>query len=161
MYAGPTVVELFAQLGISHLIWIPDSALGTWESALAHAPTPHLIRTAREGEALAVAAGLHLGGARPIVAMQCTGLFEAGDALRNFVHDLGLPLRLIIGVRSWQAVKAGRSQDNCPLFTEPILTAWQIPYTLINPVEQPFTDFADALRCLMASGRAGALLLAE
>jgi sulfopyruvate decarboxylase subunit alpha len=120
-----------------------------------------LIRAAREGEALAIAAGLYLGGARPLVAMQCTGLFEAGDALRNFLYDLGLPLHLLVGIRSWHAVRAGRSSDNCPRFTEPILTAWQIPYTLIDPTVQPLADFAAALRALLASGRAGAVLLAE
>jgi len=161
MYAGPTVVELLSQLGVSHLVWIPDSALGTWEAALAQATAPRLIRAAREGEALAIAAGLYLGGARPLVAMQCTGLFEAGDALRNFLYDLGLPLHLLVGIRSWHAVRAGRSSDNCPRFTEPILTAWQIPYTLVDPTVQPLADFAAALRALLASGRAGAVLLAE
>ena len=49
-----------------------------------------------------MAAGLSLGGARPVVVCQCTGLFEAGDALRNVVHDLKLPLKLVVGVRSYR-----------------------------------------------------------
>ena len=44
--------------------------------------------------------GLHLGGRQPLIVLQCTGLFEAGDALRNLIHDLKLPLFFVVGVRS-------------------------------------------------------------
>src|SRR5262245_47218047 len=73
--------------GFTHLVWIPDTHLGTWESALR---TSRLapIRVCREGEAIGVAIGLMLGGSKPLVAIQCTGFFEAGDAVRNAVHDL-------------------------------------------------------------------------
>ena len=54
----------------------------------------------REGEAWAIAAGLQLGGKRPLVMIQNTGLFESGDALRNVLFDLRLPLVAVIGYRS-------------------------------------------------------------
>ncbi len=64
-------------------------------------------------------AGLHFfGGRRPIIFIQCTGVFEAGDALRNFIHDLKLPLFIVVGVRSWLAHQQGASTDTCPVFTE-------------------------------------------
>ncbi len=47
-----------------------------------------LVRVCREGEAWEVAAGLHLGGATPLVMIQCTGLFESGDAIRNVAARL-------------------------------------------------------------------------
>ena len=103
MLDGPSVVAALKDAGVTHVIWIPDSDLGTWELALRADPDLRLIRVCREGEAIAVAAGLLLGGQRPIVAIQCTGLFEAGDALRNVVHDLKLPLFLVVGVRSYYA----------------------------------------------------------
>src|SRR5580658_458012 len=99
MIDSPSVVAGLETAGFTHLVWIPDSHLGTWESALATSRlTP--IRVTREGEAVGLAAGLMLGGARPLVAIQCTGFFEAGDAVRNVAHDLKLPLKLILGVRS-------------------------------------------------------------
>ena len=39
---------------------------------------------------------------------------------------LKLPLFVIIGVRSYHAHQKGQSRDSCPVFTEPILQAWQI-----------------------------------
>src|SRR6516162_2052543 len=132
MLDGPSVAAALQSCGITHVIWIPDSDIGTWEPALRAAPGLTLLRVCREGEAFALAAGLLLGGRKPIVLIQCTGLFEAGDSLRNAIHDLKLPIFLIVGVRSYFAHQRGVSRDTCPVFTEPILQAWKIPYRLLS-----------------------------
>ena len=100
-------------------------------------------------QAIAIAGGLMLGGAKPLVVIQCTGLFEAGDALRNIVHDLKLPLVFIIGLRSYHAYREGRSADTCPKFTVPILNAWCLPHVLLErghtatQLEQHLRHFLD------------------
>ena len=161
MLDGPAVVAALREAGVSHVVWLPDSELGTWEDALSDPESGlPLVRVCREGEAIAVAAGLLLGGKTPVVVLQCTGLFEAGDALRNVVHDLKLPLFLIVGVRSLLAHRRGTSTDSCPVFTEPILTAWQIPYTLLDD-RHTAADLAAAYRRARDEGRPGAALLAE
>ncbi|HEY8505066.1 MAG TPA: hypothetical protein VIL46_10830 [Gemmataceae bacterium] len=161
MLDGPAVVGALETCGVSHLVWIPDSSLGTWEPALRQATLLKLIRATREGEAVALAGGLLLGGARPVVAIQCTGLFEAGDALRNVVYDLGLPLHLIVGVRSWYAHQAGKTADNCPHFAEPLVRAWELPYVWIDPRAQSAGDLVAALRGFQRDGKAGVILWAE
>jgi len=160
MLDGPSVVAALRDCGITHVVWIPDSEIGSWEPALKASPDMPLIRVCREGEAIAVAAGLLLGGKRPIVLIQCTGLFEAGDALRNVVHDLKLPLFLVVGLRSYYAHKDGKSRDTCPIFTEPILKAWRLPYVLLDR-ESTAADLAEAYRQAQAEKRAGAVLIAE
>jgi sulfopyruvate decarboxylase TPP-binding subunit len=160
MWEGPAVVAALKGCGVTHAIWVPDTELGRWEQALADAGELKLVRVCREGEAMAVAAGLLLGGKAPIVLIQCTGLFEAGDALRNIVHDLHLPLFLVVGVRNYHAHRQGKSADSCPVFTEPILQAWRIPYQLLGEGKGP-ADLADAYRSARAAGRAGAVLLPE
>jgi sulfopyruvate decarboxylase TPP-binding subunit len=160
MLDGPSVVAAFRECGITHVIWIPDSEIGTWEPALNACPDLQLIRVCREGEAVAVAGGLLLGGKRPLVLIQCTGLFEAGDALRNIVYDLKLPLFLVVGVRSYYAHQDGKSRDSCPIFTEPILRAWQIPYVLLER-RHTADDLTKAYRQAQADKRAGAVLIAE
>jgi sulfopyruvate decarboxylase TPP-binding subunit len=142
------------------VIWVPDTDLGTWERALLLAPGLQLVRVCREGEAFAVAAGLWLGGKKPLVVIQCTGLFEAGDALRNAIHDLGLPLFMIVGVRSYHAHRDGKSVDTCPVFTEPIMQAWRIPYVILDR-DHTAADLAAAYRQAEAEHRAGAALIAE
>ena len=160
MLDGPSVVAALRQEGVSHVVWIPDSELGTWETALTGPGGLPLIRACREGEAIAIAAGLLLGGQRPLLVVQCTGLFEAGDALRNVVHDLKLPLFLIVGVRSYHAHRQGQSRDSCPVFTEPILQAWRLPYTLLD-TRHSAADLAAAYRDARAQQRAAAVLIAE
>jgi sulfopyruvate decarboxylase subunit alpha len=160
MLHGPEVVTALKAGGVTHVIWIPDSELGTWESALAGAAGLSLIRVCREGEAIAIAAGLILGGQKPVVLIQCTGLFEAGDALRNVVHDLQLPLFMIVGVRSYYLHQAGTTADTCPVFTEPIMRAWQIPYVILDQ-RHTADDLAQTYAQTLATGRAGAVLIAE
>lgn len=154
---GPQIAATLAELGVTHVVWVPDSHLGTWETAILATPGVRLLRVSREGEAWALAAGLHLGGARPLVIMQCTGLFESGDALRNVVHDLGLPIYGIIGYRSYLLPN---STDSAKRFAEPILQAWQIDYTLVDRPEGA-SQLVEHYRACQAAGRAGVTLIAE
>lgn len=160
MLDGPSVAAALKAAGVTHVIWIPDSELGAWDKALGADPELRLIRPCREGEAMAIAAGLLLGGQRPVVMIQCTGLFEAGDALRNAIHDLKLPLFLVIGLRGYYAHQRGATADTCPLFAEPILRAWNIPYDLFGR-QNSAADLAAAYTRARTEDRAGAVLVAE
>ena len=158
---GPIdIVSALEAAGFTHLVWIPDSYLGTWEAALRISRLAP-IRVCREGEAVGLAIGLLLGGARPLVAVQCTGFFEAGDAIRNAAHDLKLPLKLIIGVRSERAVRAGKSKDNCPHFAEKVVAAWDLPHTRFDPAEADPAGLASSLKAFVDQPTAAALLWAE
>src|SRR5262245_46908106 len=132
MLDGASVATALKDCGITHVIWIPDSEIGTWDAALSAEKGLSLIRVSREGEAFALAAGLHMGGKKPIVILQCTGLFEAGDSLRNVLFDMKLPLFFVVGVRSYYLHQQGATADTCPVFTEPIMRAWQIPYRVLD-----------------------------
>src|ERR1700722_12702968 len=106
---------------VSHVVALPDSTLGTWEDAIRASESSKLVRVCREGEAWAIAAGLYLGGRQPLVMIQTTGLFESGDALRNVLFDLHLPLYALIGYRSYLIPN---SPDSARKFAEPILKTW-------------------------------------
>lgn len=159
MLQGSEVAAALADQGFTHVVWIPDSHLGTWEAGLLAEKRLSLIRVSREGEAIGVAAGLLLGGKKPIVVIQCTGLFEAGDALRNVAHDLKLPLRLIVGVRGWNAAQQGPIADTCPRFIEPFVDAWAMPSAMLGE-ERP-AAFRAALAELDSPAAASLLLLPE
>src|SRR5215204_6476027 len=92
LFTGSEIAAVLTEMGITHVVWVPDSETGPWEAALDASPNLRLIRVCREGEAWPLAAGLHLGGQSPLVVMQTTGLFESGDALRNVLFDLKLPI---------------------------------------------------------------------
>jgi sulfopyruvate decarboxylase TPP-binding subunit len=159
MFTGEQISELLEQLGITHVVTVPDSTVGQWQDAIESRGFTRVVRVCREGEAWQVAAGLTLGGARPIVLIQCTGLFESGDALRNALHDWKLPIFSVIGYRSYlnQSTLPG---DTCLVFTEPVLDAWQIDYQLITDPAQ-FPALAEHFKACESAGRAGAILVAE
>ena len=159
MFSGPEFVEILNQMRVTHVVTVPDSTLGQWEAAIRTAGSPKLVRVCREGEAWAVAAGLYLGGADPVVMIQCTGLFESGDSLRNAIHDYRLPLFALIGYRSYLS-QTMLPNDSARTFTEPIVQAWQIDYRLIDaPEKKP--EILDHYRRCRAADRPGFVLIAE
>jgi sulfopyruvate decarboxylase TPP-binding subunit len=156
-YPGEQVADLLATLGFTHVVWLPDSAIGPWEQALSNSKTLELVRVCREGEAWAIAAGLYLGGKRPLVMIQNTGLFESGDAMRNVLFDLGLPLPAVIGYRS--ALIPG-STDSARRFTEPVLDAWGVDYIVVER-PQDLPQRAEHFDKCRLAGRPGMVLIAE
>jgi sulfopyruvate decarboxylase TPP-binding subunit len=156
MFTGEKVVAALESLGVTHVVWLPDSVLGPWEPALERSSI-RLVRVCREGEAWVLAAGLHLGGQRPIVIIQCTGLFESGDALRNVLFDLGLPLFAVIGYRS---SLVPNSADTARQFTEPILDTWGIEHRLLKSDDDLPTLIEHYQRSHDAQ-KPGAVLIAE
>jgi len=159
MFSGEQIAALFDEAGITHVVTVPDSTIGPWQEAIERRGRTRVVRVCREGEAWQVAAGLALGGTAPLVMIQCTGLFESGDALRNAVHDWKLPLFAIIGYRSYlnQDTLPG---DTCLVFTEPVLDAWRIDYRLITTPSQ-LGEIAAHYHACRAAGKPGAIVIAE
>ena len=63
---------------VTHVVWLPDSETNFMYNKMAADPEFLIIPVCREGEAMAVAAGLWVGGAKPVVLIQNTGLFDSG-----------------------------------------------------------------------------------
>ena len=159
MFTPEEIVAAFTELGITHVVWIPDTTTGQWDDALQVAPNIKLIQVCREGEAWAIAAGLYLGGAEPIVIIQCTGLFESGDAMRNIMHDYKLPIYGLVGYRSYLNASSIPG-DTCLKFTEPVLNAWALD-TLFIDSEEKKPKFAEHYRACAEKNIPGIALMAE
>ena len=157
MFSGSQVAQELVEMGVTHVVWLPDSTLGQWEEALSSTAGLSLVRVCREGEAWAVAAGLHLGGARPLVMIQCTGLFESGDSLRNAVYDYGLPLFAVVG---WRSALNPAATDSARTYTEPNLKSWGLTYRVIDAPGKfgELRSFYDECR---RTSRPGVVLIAE
>jgi sulfopyruvate decarboxylase TPP-binding subunit len=120
-------LEQIRTLGFTHVLMIPDSESRLFYDAVRRSALS-LITPCREGESIAIAAGLWTGGRKPLVVLQNTGLMEAGDALRGCGLGPRVPLRLMVGWRGYGGAMAGRKPiDSAYTYTEPLLTAWGIP----------------------------------
>ena len=159
MFTPEEIVAAFTELGITHVVWIPDTTTGQWDNALQAAPQIQLIQVCREGEAWALAAGLYLGGAKPIVVIQCTGFFESGDAMRNIVHDYKLPIFGLVGYRSYLNASS-LPGDTCLKFTEPVLEAWALNTVFIDSEEKK-PKLAEHYHACVENNVPGIALMAE
>ena len=116
-------------LGFTHVLMIPDSESRLLYKAVGEDLDIQLITPCREGESVAIAAGLWTGGRKPLIVIQNTGFMEAGDALRGCGLGPKVPLRLVVGWRGYSGAMAGRMPiDSAYTYTEPLLRAWGISY---------------------------------
>lgn len=148
----PSVVAALEAAGVTHVLGIPDNTSGPLFDLLARHPTIRLVVVTREGEAMAMASGLWLGGASPLVIVQNTGFLEAGDALRGTAVRMGAPLPIVVTGRGYAKMRAAGlgpatprtselmtrpDVDSVALVTEPTLEAWGIPYEVCAEEDDP------------------------
>lgn len=125
------VLGEFKKNGVTHVVWLPDSETNWLYLLMKAEPSLDLIPVSREGQAISTAAGLAVGGKKPIVLIQNTGMLEAGDSIRGWGLSLNTPLVLMIGYRGWTRHGGSRPYDVAN-FTEPFLNALGIHYYLVE-----------------------------
>jgi sulfopyruvate decarboxylase TPP-binding subunit len=124
------MIDTLKKCGATHLVWLPDTESGFLYESLAADPDLTLVPVTREGETFAIALGLLVGGKKPVVCIQNTGLFESGDSVRGLWIDLKLPIMALVGYRGYEG--GGPSEDSAATFLEPILKAWELPYEIVE-----------------------------
>ena len=127
------ILDEFKKCGITHIVWLPDSEARFMYDVMVSQQDITLVPVCREGEAIAIAAGILLGGKKPVVLHQNTGLFESGDSVRGLGLGLQLPLLILIGYRGWR--RDTPITDSAAIFTEPILDTWGIKHYLVETDE--------------------------
>ncbi|MED5579174.1 MAG: hypothetical protein VX794_03995 [Nitrospinota bacterium] len=123
------ILNKIKELQFNHVLMIPDSESRLLYESIEKDTSIELITPCREGESIAIAAGLWTGGASPLVVIQNTGLMEAGDSLRGCGMGPRVPLRMIIGWRGYGNAMSNKLPiDSAYTYTEPLLNGWGIPY---------------------------------
>ncbi|MFT5086852.1 MAG: sulfopyruvate decarboxylase subunit alpha [Candidatus Latescibacterota bacterium] len=127
------IVAALEDQGVTHIVGVPDNGSRALFERLWEHPQIEVILTSREGEAFSLASGLYLGGATPLVLIQNTGFFEAGDGFRGTAYNMGIPLVMLVGYRGYKTMEPGAPRvDSAATFFEPTLKAWNIPYTAMH-----------------------------
>jgi len=125
-----TVLAEIKRHGVTHIVWLPDSETNWLYLLMKAEPSLRLVGVAREGNACAIAAGLAVGGAKPMILIQNTGLLESGDSLRGWLLGLNIPVVLMVGYRGW--TRHGVTQDTAAVYTERFLHAFNLAYYLVE-----------------------------
>ena len=128
-----SIVAELKKNNFTHVVWLPDSETNFMYQLLTNEPSLDLIPVCREGETMAIAAGLWVGGKKPLVLIQNTGIYESGDSIRGLGLDVNQPLLMLIGYRGWS--RHGVTPDSAAQYIEHILHAWGIKYYLVETDE--------------------------
>lgn len=167
-------VATLVEAGVTHVVGIPDNTSGPLFPAVDAHPGLRLVRASREGEAIAIAAGLWLGGARPLVVIQNTGLLESGDAVRGTAVRMGAAVPMVVTGRGYakmhaaglspsvardRAVLVRPDVDSTALLTEPTLDAWGVPFTVCGAADDPVEMVRGTVARAEAEKRPVALVL--
>jgi len=157
--AGETLRALTVH-GITHVVGLPDSISAPLFDSVERHPAIRLVTVTREGEAFAVATGLWIGGASPLVVVQNTGLLESGDALRGTVLRIGAPIPILVTGRGYTRMRAAgvdpaqaptpellirMDVDSAAVLTERTLDAWGLAYRTCESEDDPTEALLDAL----------------
>jgi sulfopyruvate decarboxylase subunit alpha len=132
--AGAIVRELQA-LGISHVINVPDTHQRTVLSELARQSQIRVLTACTEDEAIAINAGLYIGGQRPMLSIQQVGLLAALNNVKGISMDASIPTCMLVGYFGRDVTRTAR--DNAARavsLIEPTLDTWGVPYF---PLEGP------------------------
>ena len=128
-----SIISELKKNDVSHIVWLPDSETNFMYHQLMAEPSLDLVPVCREGETMAIAAGLWVGGKKPVALIQNTGILESGDSIRGLGLDVNQPLVMLIGYRGWD--RHGITKDSAARFIEHILHAWGISYYLVEDDE--------------------------
>jgi sulfopyruvate decarboxylase alpha subunit len=93
------VVGALKASGVRYVTHVPDTPLGHLLRLMEPDPAFDVTTATREEEAVGIAAGIAVGGGRPVVMMQTSGLGNALNALASVVVPYQIPMVLLISQR--------------------------------------------------------------
>ena len=147
------------EAGVRDVVYVPDNPLSfvlrTFETEFRDV---RLLLATREEEAVGIAAGLYLGGRKPAVMFQSSGLGNSLNALTSLVVPYQIPLLMVVSMRGdvgeWNAaqVPMGRA-------VPAILDAIGIPHVAVASAEAAAETIHAAAATAFGTRIAGACLL--
>ena len=120
-------IAVFKQLGLRYIISVPCKNLSPIIAEIEDDEDITLIPATREEEGVGIAAGLALGGHKPLIMMQNSGLGNCINALQSLTVLYRLPLLFIISHRGGLGEKI-IGQVPMGQVTEPLLATMGFPF---------------------------------
>jgi sulfopyruvate decarboxylase TPP-binding subunit len=119
--------------GVTDIVAVPDTHQRSLIAAIEQAGEPRLIQTATEDEAIALAAGLVVGGRRPLIQIQHAGLYACVNHLRGIAEDGRLPLVFLIGLLGRDTRLTPREHRGSMVrLAEPLLDTFGVPHFMLD-----------------------------
>jgi sulfopyruvate decarboxylase subunit alpha len=134
--SGEALQQAIHDLGITHVVTVPDTHQRTLLNLLYEDPELKMITVSTEDEALGIIAGLYAGGANPILIIQHVGMFAGMNSLRGISQDYRIPTPILVGMFAHDAnTPLEESSQSAARMAEPLLDAVGVPHWRLNGPE--------------------------
>jgi len=131
--AAPALVQELKASGVTDAITVPDTHQRTLIGAIRADADLALITAATENEAVALAAGLWIGGREPVLIIQHVGLYACVNYLRGIGLDGRVPLVLLVGLLGREPDREPRaSRSSMVRLAQPLLDVLGIPWRSLD-----------------------------
>jgi sulfopyruvate decarboxylase subunit alpha len=148
---------LLKDSGFDFFSGVPCSLLGPIIQHLSCDKDFQYVPATREDEALGIAVGAYMGGKKPVVLMQNSGLGNSIDALTSLVLLYRFPVLLII---SWRGFEENDFIEHSLMgeYMQGFLKTMKIPTIILSPSDLP-KQIAEADQMMKKSETPVALVL--
>src|ERR1051325_143550 len=145
--------------GSRHVVYVPDNPLSHVLRVLGgqFAGITTTVAT-REEEAFGIAAGLYLGGAKPTVMLQSSGLGNSLNAITSLLVPYKIPVLIVVSMRG-DAGEWNDAQVPMGRAVRPICDAVGIPHVTVESGDRAHELVALAGRAAFGTRTPGACLL--
>jgi sulfopyruvate decarboxylase subunit alpha len=132
--------------GVNFIAYMPDSFFFEVIGAIRDDPAFESVSVPNESVGMCLCAGAWLGGKRPVMVMENTGLYVAMNAITRFHQPFGIPILMLMSYRGdagdgwWQVNDIGHA-------FEPTLKGLRVNYEVVADAAQA----RKAVRMMQAS----------
>jgi sulfopyruvate decarboxylase TPP-binding subunit len=133
--SAEAIMQELNKLDITDVINVPDTHQRSLLAALARQSKIRLLTACTEDEAIAINAGLWMGGRRPVLSIQQVGLLAAMNNVKALCMDARIPTCMLVGYFGRDVTRTARDNASRGVhLVEPTLDAWGVAYF---PIESP------------------------
>jgi sulfopyruvate decarboxylase TPP-binding subunit len=133
--SAEAILQELLALGVTHVINVPDTHQRTLLAALSRQSQMRVLTACTEDEAIAINAGLWIGGQRPVLSIQQVGLLAALNNVKGISMDARIPTCMLVGYFGRDVTRTARDNPGRGVkLIEPTLDAWGVAYF---PIESP------------------------
>jgi len=151
------IYETIKDVGINLLLILPDNMIQGLIKVINEKNEIRKITITREEEGMGIAAGAYLGGIKPALLMQNSGLGNSINAIKSLLQLYKIPILLIMSHRGGEGEKI-MAQNQMGQVTFNLLECINLKYFIVNSVKT-IENFKNAMIFMQDNSKSAAIVL--
>jgi len=151
------IYEAIKDVGINLLLILPDNMIQGLIKVINEKNEIRKITITREEEGMGIAAGAYLGGIKPAILMQNSGLGNSINAIKSLLQLYKIPILLIMSHRGVEGEKI-MAQNQMGQVTFNLLECINLKYFIVNSIKT-IENFKNAMIFMQDNSKSAAIVL--